>query len=140
MARSNPSSVGPAICGYAVTIIPKPRIPMPVARSDIQLIFSSRTSCCIIVGHMIYYPKLDYSGFNVSCKWLELTLHWKIGYSEGQNDENLPEGGIDDIQPNGEESIIILWEWERESSIYIYGPPRLQWKKALLLHEHNKDA
>jgi hypothetical protein len=33
-------------------------------------------------------------------------------YSEGQNDENLPEAGIDDIQPNGEESIITLWEWE----------------------------
>jgi hypothetical protein len=37
---NNPSSVGPAICGYTATIIPKPRTPMPVARSDIQLIFS----------------------------------------------------------------------------------------------------
>jgi hypothetical protein len=45
---------------------------------------------------MIYYPKLlDYNGFNVSCKWLELTLHWKIGYFEGQNDENLPEDPSD---------------------------------------------
>jgi hypothetical protein len=98
IARSNPSSVGPAICGYAVTIIPKPSIPMPVARSDIQLIFSSRICCCIIVGHMLYYPKLDYNRFNVSCKWLELIPDWKIGYSEVQNDDNLPEAGIDDIQ------------------------------------------
>jgi hypothetical protein len=37
---NNPSSVGPAICGYTATIIPKPRTPMPVTRSDIQLIFS----------------------------------------------------------------------------------------------------
>jgi hypothetical protein len=37
---NNPSSVGPAICRYTTTIIPKPRTPMPVARSDIQLIFS----------------------------------------------------------------------------------------------------
>jgi hypothetical protein len=35
----NPSSVGSANFGYT-TIIPKPRTPMPVARSDIQLIFS----------------------------------------------------------------------------------------------------
>jgi hypothetical protein len=36
----NPSSVGSANFGYTATIIPKPRTPMPVARSDIQLIFS----------------------------------------------------------------------------------------------------
>jgi hypothetical protein len=48
---------------------------------------------------MLYYPKLDYNRFNVSCKWLELIPHWKIGYSEVQNDDNLPEAGIDDIQP-----------------------------------------
>jgi hypothetical protein len=47
---------------------------------------------------MLYYPKLDYNRFNVSCKWLELIPHWKIGYSEVQNDDNLPEAGIDDIQ------------------------------------------
>jgi hypothetical protein len=42
---------------------------------------------------------------------VNLTL--EKGYSEGQNDENhLPEAGIDDIQPNDEESIITLWEWE----------------------------
>jgi hypothetical protein len=81
---SNPSSVGLAICGYAVTIIPKPRIPMPVARSDIQLIFSSCISCCIIVvGHMIYYPKLDYNGVNVSCEWLEFNLTPENGLFEG---------------------------------------------------------
>ncbi len=44
MALSNPLSADPAIGGYAVTIIPKPRTPMLVARSNIQLIFSDRIS------------------------------------------------------------------------------------------------
>ncbi len=37
-----------------------------------------------------------------------ITLHWKIGYSEGQDDENLLEPGIDDIQPNAQESILYV--------------------------------
>ena len=35
-----------------------------------------------------------------------------MGHSEGQNDENLPEVGVDDIQLNREESIMTLREWE----------------------------
>ena len=35
-----------------------------------------------------------------------------MGHSEGQNDENLPEVGVDGIQLNREESIMTLREWE----------------------------
>ena len=86
IARSNPSSVGPAICGYAVTIIPKPRIPMPLARSNIQLVFNSRVCCCIIVGHMLYYyAKLVYNGFNVSCKNYQMKRMIVAGLWDGRN-------------------------------------------------------
>ena len=33
----------------------------------------------------------------------------EIDYSEEQNDEHLPEAGIDDVQPNSEENIMTSW-------------------------------
>jgi hypothetical protein len=54
-----------------------------------------------------------------------------MGHSEGQNDENLPEVGVDDIQLNRQESIMTLWEWE--SGILLSTSTTATMEEALLL-------